>query len=89
MAMFEDIASAAADETSLRLLRRATLIGIAKKPSGVRPIAMGEAFVKVSARLLLLSDRGLTSSQAVGDSQFAFEKCGRNAMASKGCRTIN
>jgi len=37
---------------------------------------MGEAFVKVSARLLLLSDRGLTSPQAVGDSQFAFEKCG-------------
>ena len=60
----------------MRLLRRATLIGIPKKPSGVRPIAMGESFVKVAARLLLLSDRGLTGIHAVGDSQFAFEKCG-------------
>ena len=81
--LFSDIASAALSSSSLRHLRRASLLGIPKKPSGARPIAMGETFVKVAARLLLLTDRNLVGRQAVGDSQFAFESCGAEQIIHK------
>lgn len=80
MAIFEDIANANMDSDLLRLLRRAKLLGIPKlKRNGdvdVRPIAMGETFVKVAAKLLIRGRRELTDSRALGEFQYAYRSGG-------------
>jgi len=76
IALFEDIANARFDEPTSRKLRWSALLGLPKKPDGIRPIAMGEVFVKITARLLLSTDRNLQGSSAVGNYQYAFVKAG-------------
>ena len=76
LAIFEDIVNASLDTDCLRLLRRCNLLGIPKKPSGIRPLAMGETIVKVAVKILLLSQKELFDSRAVGSFQYAFQKCG-------------
>eukprot|EP00744_Colponema_vietnamica_P000418 GILI01000749.1.p1 GENE.GILI01000749.1~~GILI01000749.1.p1 ORF type:complete len:1357 (+),score=316.40 GILI01000749.1:219-4073(+) len=76
MALFEDIVNASLDTTTLQHLRRCNLLGIPKKPTGIRPLAMGETLVKVAVKLLLSTQKELFDSKAVGSFQYAFEKCG-------------
>ena len=59
-----------------RLLRQAILVGIPKGDDGVRPLALGEALVKVGVKILLAMDKGLKDDVAVGDFRRAFKPDG-------------
>ena len=76
MAMFTDIVNGDLTSHVMRVLRRSILFGISKPPNGIRPIAMGEVFVKVSCLLLLEKEKHLKSKASVGGFQHAFESDG-------------
>ena len=76
LAIFEDIVSAKFTPDTTRLLRQSILIGIPKGDDGVRPLALGEALVKVGVKLLLENDRQLKDDSAVGGFQYAFKDFG-------------
>ena len=76
MAIFEDIVNARFNADVTRLLRQAILVGIPKGDDGVRPLALGEALVKVGVKILLAMDKELKDDVAVGDFQYAFKPDG-------------
>ena len=75
--IFEDIVNGQFPDEVHRSLRQATLVGIAKPNSdSVRPLAMGETFSKVAAKLLMDTQPELKGEESVGKFQYAFRDGG-------------
>lgn len=83
MAFLCDIANGTLSEAVAQVLTRAMLRGIPKDGGKVRPLTMGEVFVKVAAKLLLSMDKVLTSGDIVGNYQYAFQSCGTEVIIHK------
>jgi hypothetical protein len=73
--MVRDILNCAVPPSVLPFLRASLLVPIPKKPNGVRPIAVGEAFVRIAGAIALRAVLPGASAEFLG-TQFALEKGG-------------